>query len=517
VFSKVFARLDSAKEPRSATLLYFARSHFVKIVCGKALTRLLVLGFSGTIGTLQAQTEAPTVVNVVIDAQNPGARIPDDFSGLSFETETLLPDKTGFHYFSATNTALVDTVRNLGVKSLRIGGNTADRPTLQFPDTKDVDSFFAFAQATSSHVLFTLRLRQGGPEGAEQIAKHLIQHYGSQITCFAIGNEPNVYLKSFPEYEAELKRYMRAFDKFSSGSAVRFCGPGTTPSKTEWARDFADAFPRSDHIRYVTQHAYPGNSGRKVSDPAAGISAMLSRAWVESYERFYESFALAAQADHLPFRIEETNSYFNGGAKDVSNTFASALWGLDYMYWWATHGAAGINFHTGEHVAAGDENTQCFYAVFLQSGNGYAIQPLGYAIKAFDIGGHGRVVPLHLQSGAAPINLTAYAVINDANDLYVTLINKEEGTNAKDDTVSIEVPAGYQQLSLIRMEDRNGGVTAKSGVTLGGVAIQENGMWNSGWQAEDMAKNGAPRIVIPSGTAAILRLSRGTSAPKARD
>ena len=66
---------------------------------------------------------------------------------------------------------------------------------------------------------------------------------------------------------------------------------------------------------------------------------MLSRTWVESYQRFYDSFANAAQADGLLFRIEETNSYFNGGAKDVSNTFASALWGLDYMHWWASHGA----------------------------------------------------------------------------------------------------------------------------------------------------------------------------------
>jgi len=479
---------------------------------------LVVIGLAGGIGSLHAQMAEQAVVSVVIDTQRPGARIPDDFSGLSFETETLLPDKAGSHYFSEANSVLAETARNLGVKSLRIGGNTADRPTLPFPDSKDADHLFAFAKATSAHVIFTIRLRQGGPEEVAPIAKHLIQHYKSQITCFAIGNEPNVYLKSFPVYEAELKRYMQAFDKFSAGSAVRFCGPGTTPSKTEWARDFSGSFAHSNHIRYVTQHAYPGNSGRKVSDPAAGISAMLSRAWVESYERFYKSFAMAAQADQLPFRIEETNSYFNGGAKDVSNTFASALWGLDYMHWWASHGAAGINFHTGEHVAAGDENTQCFYAVFLRSGNGYVIQPLGYAMKAFDVGGHGTVVPLHVETGASPINLTAYAVVNKAKDLYVTVINKEEGTNAKDAAVSIAVPTGYKHLSLIRMEDRNGGMTAKTGVTLGGVAIQDNGVWNGAWQEEDTEpKDGTPRITIPAGTAAILRLTLGTPAPVAQN
>jgi len=482
------------------------------------MSLLFLVGLAGAGCHLRAQVGSQAAVNVVIDADSPGAKIPDDFSGLSFETETLLPDKTGSHYFSEANHALAETVRNLGVKSLRIGGNTADRPTLQFPDTKDADNLFAFAKTTSAHVIFTLRLRQGGPEEAAPIAKYLIQRYGSQITCFEIGNEPNVYLKSFPAYGAELKRYMEAFDGFSAGSGVHFCGPGTTPSKTEWARDFADSFAHSDHIQYVTEHAYPGDSGRKVSDAAVGISAMLSKAWVTSYGRFYESFALAAQSDQLQFRIDETNSYFNGGARDVSNTFASALWGLDYMHWWASHDAAGINFHTGEHVAAGDENTQCFYAVFLRSQGGYAIQPLGYAMKAFEVGGHGRVVPLHMRSTADPLNMTAYAVINDAHELYVTLINKEEAANAKDAAVTIAVPAKYRQLSWMRMEDRNGGIPAKSGVTLGGVAIQKNGVWNGAWRrAEVETSHGESHIVVPAGTAAILRFTLGSPAPVARN
>ena len=138
-----------------------------------------------------------------------------------------------------------------------------------------------------------------------------------------------------------------------------------------------------------------------------------------------------------------------------------------------------------ENMSPLETRTPMFYAVFLRSGGGYAIQPIGYAMKAFDVGGRGRVVPLHIQSEANPLNLTAYAVMNEANDLYVTLINKEEGANAKDATVSIAVPAGYQHLSLIRMEDRNGGIAAKTGVTLGGIAIQENGAWNGEWQAAD--------------------------------
>jgi hypothetical protein len=84
--------------------------------------------------------------------------------------------------------------------------------------------------------------------------------------------------------------------------------------------------------------------------------------------------------------------------------------------------------------------------------------------------------------------------------------------------VSIAVPAEYQHLSLIRMVDKDGGITAKTGVTLGGVAIQENGVWNGVWQAADTeAKKGASRIIIPAGTAAILKLTLGAPAPMARN
>src|SRR3982751_5656591 len=84
-------------------------------------------------------------------------------------------------------------------------------------------------------------------------------------------------------------------------------------------------------VRWITQHAYPGGSGRKVEDVAAGRNQILSPEFQQSYEHFYQLFAPAVMADKLTYRIEETNNFYNGGAKDVSDTFASALWGLDYL------------------------------------------------------------------------------------------------------------------------------------------------------------------------------------------
>lgn len=39
----------------------------------------------------------------------------------------------------------------------------------------------------------------------------------------------------------------------------------------------------------------------------------------------------------MKFGLTESNDYL-GGVAGGSNSFASALWALDYLHWWAEHG-----------------------------------------------------------------------------------------------------------------------------------------------------------------------------------
>src|SRR5437762_9529395 len=128
---------------------------------------------------------------------------------------------------------------------------------------------------------------------------------------------------------------------------------------------------------------------------------MLSGEFFQVYEKLYDGFVPAARTVGLPYRLEEVNSYFNGGAPEASNTFAAALWGLEFMYWWAAHDAAGLNFHTGDRVSMNGEVSAPRYATFTSAPAGFAIRPLAYAFKAFDLGGHGRLVPLTLGNSTA--------------------------------------------------------------------------------------------------------------------
>jgi len=160
---------------------------------------------------------------------------------------------------------------------------------------------------------------------------------------------------------------------------------------------------------------------------------MLSPDWHLKYQKYYDEFVPPLQVVGAPYRLEEANNFYNGGAVDVSDTFASALWGLDYLYWWAAHGSQGVNFHNGDEVAAGQELRPCRYASFTSAPDGYFAHPLAYGIKLFNLGSRGQVVSSSLtpDDSAKDLNLVGYAVLGADKNLYVTLINKEHGTNAR--------------------------------------------------------------------------------------
>src|SRR6185437_2309403 len=239
-------------------------------------------------------------------------------------------------------------------------------------------------------------------------------------------------------------------------------------------------FGRSNHVTLLTAHLYPGGAGGKVPTPEIGRDRMLAsdadaaNSFPKVYQKLYDSFVPMAISNGLPYRLEEVNNYFNGGATNVSNTFASSLWGLDFMYWWAEHHAAGVNFHTGDRVAAGNTLLPSKYTAFFSTTDGYIVRPLGYGIKAFELGSRGKFISA-TTSGDSNLNLNTYTVLGDDKNIYVTLINKEHGDNARTASIILGAGANLTQAETISLAQSSGDIAGTSGVTLGGAEIQHNG------------------------------------------
>jgi hypothetical protein len=491
---------------------------FLRIITTMTLKNIIlktvfVVSIVATAISLPAQSP----ITISMDTKNPSVALSPNFPGLSFETSQLLPTSNGVRYFRPDNQPLITLFQTLGIKSLRVGGNTADRNFRGAPSKADIDSLFAFAKAAGVKVIYCLRLHDGNPQEDADVAKYIMDHYADQIACFSIGQEPNVYPRTTNWVNGVAKKsprpayadYAKAWKKFhdvimTAAPNAKFCGPSVDSNPT-WPQQFMSDFGRGNNVVMITAHLYPGRAGDRVPSPEIGRDEMLSNGFITVYQKLYDGFGATAVTDGLPYRLEEVNNFYNGGAMDVSDTFASALWGLDFMYWWAIHGADGINFHTGDKVGAGSELRPSRYTAYFSTPDGFLVRPLGYGIKAFDVGAHGRILPATI-SNPDNLNVSIYPVLGDDKNIYVTIINKEHAEQAKDANVSLNIGGASTDAQAMSLTVSGGDIAAKTGTTLGGAQIKNDGSWSGKWTDLPPAKNGSLALKIPAASAVIIKL-----------
>ncbi len=496
-------------------------------------------------------------VTITIDAEHPGPVVPDDFAGLSFERGPLNPGNAGVtgHLFSPASHSLITLFRNLGLRNLRVGGGSVDEfvpAGLGGDGFAGIDNLFAFAAAAGVQVIYTLRLlnprdRRIGDLAAvnARAAGHIWRHYRENVASFAIGNEPDWHAfhsyeghpldpaireeisgvpgSAYPSYLACWRGFARAVAGAAPGAPLS--GPDTgayathtyTPDPetgVSWTERFARDEGSSGRIADITQHHYVGGGPGKTTAQQA-ISNMLSPEWVHGtaigsqpagttyfpYPWFYASNLAPVAAAGLRYRLTEANDYLFG-VPGASNGFASALWALDYLHWWAAHGAAGVNFH----------NKQWLYTATVVPdpavSGGYATTPKGYAIRAFAQGlpgPAGRVRPVAIGNPGG-INLTAYCVGAPGQD-HVTIINKTHGAGAADTAVMIAPPGrGLRRAEVMTLAGAEPGAAGGTGATLGGAAITGDAPWAGAWTALPADPRAGVSLTVRATTAAVVRI-----------
>ena len=140
-----------------------------------------------------------------------------------------------------------------------------------------------------------------------------------------------------------------------------------------------------------------------------------------------------------------------------------------------------------------------------ESGKDYrTINPKGYGLKAFDLGGHGNTELVTL-SNPDGVNLTAYAVRGKAEH-FVTLINKEHGPGARDANVSIAAAGPATGATVMFLTAPDGAPAAKTGVTLGGAPIPADGPWLGNWKPLPATQPDQCTLKVPATSAAVVRL-----------
>jgi hypothetical protein len=454
-------------------------------------------------------TLAASSVTVRVDAEKPIRTIPEDFCGLSYETKMVLANtNSGKHYFRGDNLPLITAFKTLGIKHLRVGGNTAERPTVNIPDEKDIDQLFDFAKATGLKVIYSVRLQKNTPEAAAKVAKYVSGKYGDLLSCFILGNEPNKDMK-YAEFLADWKKFREVLVSPEFVPSAKFCAPTSTDRNPDWSRDMAGEPGMKEMLAFIGQHYYPGGDGPSVKDIVKARDDMLSLGWHPKYQAFHDAFVPAVLKNGLKFRMNEGSSFSKGGALGASDTYSASLWILDYLYWWAHHDASGLNFHSGQKVLPGTTGPDKpnVYTPLTASANGYTILPPGYGIKMFDLGSHGDLLPVEVAKNADRVNLVAYGVAAPGKVLNVTLINREYGPKGKAAEVGIEAGKLVEKVEAITMSQENGDISQVDGVTVGGAKFGEDGTWVGSWSALTQGIDGKKvKLIVPPATAVVVKL-----------
>jgi hypothetical protein len=444
---------------------------------------------------VMAQTQ-PVSVTVTTDGN--GADLSPRFLGLSYEMSMLLP-MNGRYYFDPNDQALINTFQTLGIKSLRVGANAVDDPRIPVPQEKDIDMLFKFARAAGVKVIYSFRLKNGDPSESARLAGYIAAHDTDVLDCFSIGNEPGMYIPKFDAFYAQWKPHYDAILK--AVPAAMFDGPSEVKEHA-YALELPKVLFADGHLAMASDHYYFLGSGRAgEKNPSATRSRFLSNNLHAQYEKDYAEIGAVLAAQGVPYRMDELNSCYNGGAKDSSDTYASTLWALDCTHWWAAHHILGMNYHTGESlgrdgsggtnlaavggVPIAGVNVDPNYTAFVHQadGHGIAMRPQAYAFLTFSQGARGQSLEVKIQAAPA-FNFNAYAYRDHDDSIFVTLINKSFGDNAQPASVLLQLPqvtgrGTWQRMDLVQ---KNQDVAAKTGVRLGGASIDSQGIWPGRWK-----------------------------------
>ena len=393
--------------------------------------------------------------------------IPAGFLGLSYEKTQLT---TGL--FSGSDAPLIAMFKLLGSGVLRMGGNQVDRSEWYSAPSSDaspaatitkpeVDALAAFAKASGWKVVYGVNMKLSSPSVAAEETSYAVTTLGSSLAGLEIGNEPDLYSGtvlapswSYSTYKTQWSSFESAIVAASPGAPVT--GPASAANYSSWTVPFAADL--GSKVQLLTQHYYRGNG----QDPSSTVQALLTPDANLSKE--LDALHTAAKSANIAggFRLAECNSYYNGGAPNVSDAYGTALWVIDFLFQNAQHGSSGVNFHGG---GSGPGYTP------IADSNGAVVEarPEFYGILLFSMAGQGTLYKTAV-TVTNNLNVTAYAVGAADGSTNVIVVSKDASTGIH---ATVDLGAAATTAGVLYLQGPS--LDATSGVTIGTAAIDPSG------------------------------------------
>ena len=455
------------------------RRHLTMVALG-----LVLLASAG--GTVAPAARADTIA-ASVSSTPVGQAMPDGFLGVSFEFRAL-------HQYTGRDPRAVDPVlvALLGglapgsAPSLRVGGDSTDGTWWPIPGVVPPGGIYyrltpgwlrtarALAADLKTRMILGINLEAGRPAIAAAEARAFVSGIGRRyIQALEIGNEPDLY-GVFPWYRDRrghlhrsrgshygLADYTSEFDHLAQVMPhLALAGPGV--SGPDWMRKLPGFIGHEPRLGMVTYHRYPlracTTDAGQPSFPT--ISHLLADSSSARLADALAPFVAVAHRHRLPFRLTEINTASCQGQPGVSDSFASALWGLNTMFSLARRGVDGVNFHMlpGSHY-------ELFSPSQTPSGAWQAaVHPVYYGLalfaEAFPVGA--RLLTVNAPSGPTKV----WATQAGDGTLRVTLINQDP---AAEHDVQLQIPNSTTPGNVETLSAPS--LSSTDGVTLGGQSF----------------------------------------------
>lgn len=448
-------------------------------------------------GRFRALAQPHPAISLQLEPEAPLASVPDNFMGLGYEMSSVA--QPGL--FSADSTKYVSLVRQLGRRGvIRLGGIVSDYtryvpsgPSRSEPkDTVisrgDLARLRGFLDATGWTAIWSLNFGRGNLDDAIAEVNDVHGILGTKLLAVELGNEVENYGRGasplrtppwdFSRYLAQYRNWHRAIVAAVPG--MRFAAPDTAAS-VDWVEEMAaDA---RDEVQLLTTHYYRGDQRKgtleQLVHPDPQLEAKLDR------------LRQISRSSGIPWRMCETNSFFGGGRPGLSDTFAGALWTLNYLLLLAQSGCAGVNLETGYNQLG----FMSSYSPIREDFHGnIEVGAPYYGMLAFAAARAAGAEMLPVKLVSPDPELAVYAIGKQARLQAVVIINWSE---TREGSVSL---AGLPMKSPWVLRLAAPSLTSKEGIRLGDAPVGPDGTWKS---VTEERVNPGPVVIAPVSAAVL--------------
>ncbi|KAF9065061.1 glycoside hydrolase family 79 protein [Rhodocollybia butyracea] len=355
---------------------------------------MLSLAFFATI--FSASTAYAVDVSIALTAPSSAVSISSSHISFSIEQDRW----TDWVGATSRNEFYFNVLQNLAGLAgepprFRIGADSEDRTNFQpglkvtetvfapptaatpFPEAESVVVGQAFYQAAQNlppgtHVTWGVNLKEENLTAAFLEAQAIVEAFEAfpasldlTLDAVEIGNEADLYVNGgFRPSPFTIAEYVQQWETFAANvsaaakitptSATRFWGGafgGSDHSASGFSPQglFANGILNSTQgkeISTISQHLYSG-SGLNCGLTSTCIQNLMSKAFIRGNLSAFIPDIASVKAQNLDYVMGETNSYFDHGGPNISDSAGAAVWAVDYVFFASQLGISRLYFHEG--------------------------------------------------------------------------------------------------------------------------------------------------------------------------